>query len=111
MTTWSPPIACSQTPSNCWCGSTPFQVRNGEGGSGTDGEAEPRVRVGDRVDGEILVEDHPLAFAARALILLLQRAEHTLGRDRKLGHPNADRVVDGGGDRRRLRVVRHLADP
>ena len=32
------------------------------------------------------------------------------GRDRQLRDPDADRVVDRGRDRRRLRVVRHLAD-
>ena len=40
----------------------------------------------------------------------LERAQHALGRDRKLGDPDADRVEDRGRDRGGLRVVRHLAD-
>ena len=44
-----------------------------------------------------------------ARCLLLQRPEHALGRDRQLRHPDADGVVDGRGDGRRLRVVGHLA--
>src|SRR6478609_11635412 len=88
--------------------STSFQVPNGL--SGTDGEAEARAFGGDRVDGEVLVEDHPFALLAGAAILPLQSAQYALGRDRKLGHPDADGVVDRRRDRRRLRVVRHLAD-
>ena len=41
----------------------------------------------------------------------VERAQHLLGRDRQLGDPDPDRVVDGRRDRGRLRVVRHLADP
>ena len=41
---------------------------------------------------------------------LLEGTQHPLGRDRKLGDPDADRVVHGGCDRGRLRIVRHLAD-
>src|SRR5262245_33769999 len=111
MSTCSPPAAWMRTPVANSKSSTPFQLPNDESGTGTDGELEARPLAGNRIDRDVLVEDHPLAVPARTLILLLQRAQYALGRDRELGHPRADRVVHGGGDRRRLRVVRHLADP
>src|SRR5215472_15485403 len=46
----------------------------------------------------------------RPSVLLAQRAEHRLRRQRQLGQPHADRVVDGVGDSRRQRHGRGLAD-
>src|SRR6185436_14033694 len=73
-----------------------------------DVERDPALRYG--VDGELRVEHHRLARALRRT-LGVERAQHLLGRDRQLGYPDPDRVVDGRRDRGRLRVVRHLADP
>src|SRR4051794_2189589 len=105
--TWSPPMACSRTPSTNSNASTPFHVPNPE--SGIDAPERPAAIGAERGDGDLLVVDHPLALAAR-LAPLLQRAQHALRRGRHLGHPHADGVVDRRRDRRRLRVVGHLAD-
>ena len=64
---------------------------------------EAHAAVRHRIHRELLVEDDELALAARlGPRLRLERAQHALGRDRQLGDPDADRVVDRGGDRGRL---------
>src|SRR6476469_3916067 len=106
--TWSPPIACRRTPSTNSNDGTPFHVPKPEP-SGIDApEGLPAVGA-QRRDRDLLVVDHPLALAAR-LALGVERPQHALGRGGHLGHPHADRVVDGCRDGRRLGVVGHLAD-
>src|SRR4051812_31884646 len=104
--TWSPPMACRCTPSTNSNGSTPFQVENP---SGMDPPERLAAVGAQRPDRELLVVDDALALAAR-LGLRLERAQHALRRDRHLRHPHAHGVMDRRGDRRRLRVVGHLAD-
>ena len=111
--TCSPPIACRRTPSTNSHESRPFQVRNGRDSGAAQAStpknpAPPFAR--ERLDREVLVEDDALAVAASARGLLGERGEHAVGRRRHLGHPDADSVVDRVRDRRRLRVVGHLAD-
>src|SRR5439155_7356144 len=107
--TCSPPTAWIRTPSTNSYDSRPFHVRNGPRASGI-GREEPLAAVrGQGLDRDRLVEDDALAVARR-LLPRLERPQHALGRRGHLRDPDADRVVDRGGDRRRLRVVRHLAD-
>src|SRR3954453_20796903 len=106
--TWSPPTAWRWTPSTNSHASRPDQVPNGRG-SGIGAEEVLAAVLGDGLQGQVLVEDYPLPLAPR-LPLLLERGEHALRRRGHLGHPHADGVVDRIHDRRRLRVVRHLAD-
>src|SRR5207248_1036535 len=110
--TCSPPIACRRTPSTNSHESRPVQVRNGreaEACSGIDSEVRGAAVRRDGVDRQVLVEDHALAVAAR-FALLGEGEEDSVGRGRHLRDPHADRVVDRVRDRRRLGVVRHLAD-
>src|SRR4051812_35493840 len=100
-------MAWMWTPSTNSYGSTPFHVENPE--SGMDAPVRLAAVGAERGDRDLLVVDHALALAAR-LALGVQGAQHTLRRDRHLGHPHADRVVDRRGDRGRLGVVGHLAD-
>src|SRR3954452_4360456 len=105
---WSPPMACRCTPSTNSNGSTPFQELKPDP-SGMDAPVGLAAVGRHGLDRELLVEDDPLALAAR-LLLLLQGVQDALRRDGELRHPDADRVVDRRGDRRRLRVIGHLAD-
>src|SRR5438874_10609260 len=78
--TWSPQIAWRRTPSTNSHESRPFQVRKGREPvvSSLDTE-EPLTAV--RRDGrkrEVIVVDHPLAFAAR-LLLRREGREHAIG--------------------------------
>src|SRR3954463_4303285 len=106
--TWSPPIACRRTPSTNSHESRSFQVRKGEA-SGIDVQEAGAAVRGHGLHREVLVEEDPLPVALR-LALGLDRGEHTLGVRGHLGHPDTDGVVNRVGNRRRLRVVRHLAD-
>src|SRR4051794_12570122 len=102
-------MACSRTPSTNCQGSTPFHVRNGVDASAI-GLEEALAAVGAHCpDRNLLVEDDPLTLASR-LLLAVERLQDPLGCRRHLRHPGTDGVVDRGGDRGRLRVVRHLAD-
>src|SRR5439155_19485512 len=105
----SPPIACSRTPSTNCQASTPIHVRNGVGVSVIRLEEAPAAVRAHRPDRKLVVEDDALAVATR-LLLSVERAQDPLRRCRHLSHPDADGVVDCGHDRRRLRIVRHLAD-
>src|SRR5438034_10388002 len=105
----SPPIACSRTPSANCHDSTPFHVRNGDGASAIRLEKALAGGRAHRTDGQLLVEDHALAVAAR-LVLRVERAQDSLGCCRHLGDPDADGVGDRGRDRGRLRIVRHLTE-
>src|SRR6185436_4642709 len=102
---------------NSWA-SMPFQVRNGvrEGsavtraprgpdeirplqarGAGSRRHLHFHVPLADRADRDVVVEGDELALAAwlvGALRLLLERPQHLLGRNRAVGDPDADRVVD-----------------
>src|SRR5437763_8619228 len=109
--TCSPPIACSLTPSTHGHESRPFHVRNGRDSrtSWLD-TVEPLAAVGgDGRQRELTVEDHVLSLALR-LLLRRERREDPVRCGRHLGDPHADGIVDRVRDRRRLRVVRHLAD-
>src|SRR4051812_15512562 len=105
---WSPPMACRCTPSTNSNGSTPFHDPNGDP-SVMDAPERLAAVGAQRADRDGLVVDDALALTAR-LGAGLERAQDALRRHGHLRHPHADRVVDRGGDRRRLRVVGHLAD-
>src|SRR6476469_6022033 len=91
--TWSPPMACRRTPSTNSKAGTPFQVRK-PARSGIDApEGLPAVGA-QRRHRDLLVVDDALALAAR-LAPGVQGAQDALGRRWHLGHPHADRVVDG----------------
>src|SRR4051794_8914118 len=76
--TWSPPNAVMWTPSTNSNGSTPFQLPKPD--SGMHAPVGLAAVGGDRLDRQVLVEDHPLALAAR-LRLLLERVQDALGGD------------------------------
>src|SRR3954452_4912769 len=68
--TWSPPTACRCTPSTNSNASTPFQLPNGER-SAMHTPVGLAAVAADGGDGDLLVEDHALAFPSRLPPLLL----------------------------------------